>query len=404
MVLAVTGGEALYADMGHFGVKPIRLAWLGLVFPSLILGYFGQGAHALRVPGSMGNPFFSMVPPGPATIALVILSSLAAVIASQALISGAFSLTRQAVQLGFFPRVRVLHTAHHMEGQIYIPEINFLIGAGAILLVLIFRESSRLAAAYGIAVAGTMAITSIMYFLVLRKTWLWPLGKALAVLLLFLAFDIPFVVANLSKFADGGYIPIIIGGTMLLVMVIWNRGRTLLAHRSQIRFPSREAAMARVRSKVAARVPGTAVFLSANVGALPNSLIRHVERSRSLHESVILLTIRTAGRPTVPQEDRYEAEKLENGFYRVTGCFGFMEEPKVIHLLQMAAKDGRIPFDADDVTYYLGRENFIASAKGHMGVFTESLFSFLQKNSLAADRFFGLPPRQVVELGTQLDL
>jgi KUP system potassium uptake protein len=404
LILAVTGGEALYADMGHFGVKPIRRAWLGLVFPSLVLGYFGQGAHALRVPGSIVNPFFAMVPAGHATIALVILSSMAAVIASQALISGAFSLTHQAMQLGFFPRVRIRHTAHEMEGQIYVPAINFLTGAGAVILVLGFRQSSRLAAAYGIAVAGTMAITSVLYFLVLRKTWSWPLAKALPVLLLFLAFDIPFVDANLRKFAEGGYIPILIGAAVLVVMLVWNRGRTLLAHRSRLRFPSWAAARARVESKVAARVPGTAVFLNSNADTMPNSLVRHVERSRSLHETVVLLTIRTVGRPSVPEEERYEVESLERSLYRVIIKFGFMEEPRVIPLLEKIAREAGIPFPASEVTYYLGRENFLASAKGHMGVVTESLFSFLQKNSVAADRYFGLPPRQVVELGTQLDL
>ena len=404
VVLAVTGGEALYADMGHFGARPIRLAWLSLVFPCLILGYFGQGAHALRAPASMVNPFFAMVPAGPATLALVILSSVAAVIASQALISGAFSLTRQAMQLGFFPRVRVLHTAHQMEGQIYVPEINYITGAASILLVLAFRESSRLAAAFGIAVAGTMAITSVMYFLVARKTWAWSLGKAVAVLLLFLAIDIPFVAANLGKFTDGGYVPIVLGTAVLLVMVVWNRGRTLLARRARSRFPSWEEARARVESKVAARVPGTAVFMNSNAGILPNVLMRHVERSRSLHETVILLTVRTLGQPTVPEEARYEVENLKNNFYRVVMNFGFMEQPRVVQWLKKAAKDAQIPFPDDDVTYYLGRENFLASAKGHMGAVTESFFSFLQKNAVAADCHFGLPPRQVVELGTQLDL
>ena len=404
VVLAVTGGEALYADMGHFGVRPIRLAWIGLVFPCLIFSYFGQGAHALRVPSSTANPFFSMVSPGPATMALVVLSSVAAVIASQALISGAFSLTRQAMQLGFFPRVRVLHTAHQMEGQIYVPAINFLTGVGSILLVVMFRESSRLAAAFGIAVSGTMAITSVLYFLVVRKTWSWPMGKALPILLLFLAFDIPFVIANLGKFTDGGYVPIILGTLVLLVMVIWNRGRSLLAYRSQMRFPSWEAAMARVEAHVAARVPGTAVFMSSVAGVLPNPLMRHVERSRSLHETVILLTIRVVGQPTVPDAERYRVDKLERGFYRVVAHFGFMEEPQAVPLLEAVSKDAGIPFPVDDVTYYLGRENFLASAKGHMGVVTESIFAFLQQNSVAADRFFGLPPRQVVELGTQLDL
>jgi KUP system potassium uptake protein len=249
-----------------------------------------------------------------------------------------------------------------------------------------------------------MAITSVLYFLVLRKTWSWPLAKALPVLLLFLAFDIPFVDANLRKFAEGGYIPILIGAAVLVVMLVWNRGRTLLAHRSRLRFPSWAAARARVESKVAARVPGTAVFLNSNADTMPNSLVRHVERSRSLHETVVLLTIRTVGRPSVPEEERYEVESLERSLYRVIIKFGFMEEPRVIPLLEKIAREAGIPFPASEVTYYLGRENFLASAKGHMGVVTESLFSFLQKNSVAADRYFGLPPRQVVELGTQLDL
>jgi KUP system potassium uptake protein len=404
VILAVTGGEALYADMGHFGIRPIRRAWLGLVLPALILGYFGQGAHALRNPDSIGNPFFAMVPAGAATLALMLLSSAAAVIASQALISGAFSLTQQAMQLGFFPRVRVRHTAHQVQGQIYVPAINALTGLGAVLLVLVFRQSTRLAAAYGIAVAGTMAITSIMFYLVIRKTWSWSAGKATALLVFFLVLDIPFLIANLGKFQDGGYVPLIIGGTLLCVMLIWNRGRTLLAHRSRVRFASFASALERVEAKVAARVPGTAVFLNSNQNSVPNSLIRHVERSRSLHQTVVLLTIRTAGRPTMDQEQRFQVEYLTGQFYRVIIEFGFMEEPRVIPWLYAAVKEAQIPFRSDEVTYYLGRENFLASAKGHMGPVTETLFAFLQKNALAADRFFGLPPRQVVELGTQLDL
>jgi KUP system potassium uptake protein len=239
---------------------------------------------------------------------------------------------------------------------------------------------------------------------VVRKTWSWPVGKALPVLLIFLAFDIPFVVANLGKFTDGGYVPIILGMLVLLVMVIWNRGRSLLAHRSRMRFPSLEAAMARVEANVAARVPGTAVFMSSGAGVLPNPLIRHVERSHSLHETVILLTIRVVGQPTVPDADRYRVDKLKWGFYRVVAYFGFMEEPQAVPLLKAVTKDAGIPFPVDNVTYYLGRENFLASARGHMGIVTESIFAFLQQNSLAADRFFGLPPKQVVELGTQLDL
>ena len=404
VVLAVTGGEALYADMGHFGAKPIRIAWLSLVFPALILGYFGQGAHALADPKTMENPFFSMVPAGGATIALVILSSVAAVIASQALISGAFSLTHQAMQLGFFPRVEVRHTAGEMEGQIYIPEINYLTGIAAILLVLGFRESSKLAGAYGIAVAGTMAITSVIYFLVVRQTWHWPMWKAVAVLVLFLSFDIPFVLANLFKFMEGGYIPVILGALILAVMIVWNRGKSLIAYRSKSRYGTMEHARAHVAARLSARVPGTAVFMNRNPEILPISLVRHVERGRSLHETVILLTIKTEGRPTVESEHRYEVEKGVDGYYRIVIRFGFMEQPKVMPVLRKAVKEAEIPFHAEDVTYYVGRENLLASPKGHMGAVTETVFSFLHKNAGAADRHFGLPPRQVVELGMQMDL
>jgi len=404
VVLAVTGGEALYADMGHFGVRPIRLAWLALVLPALVLCYFGQGAHVLREPRAIANPFFSLVPAGPATLALVVLSSLAAIIASQALISGAFSLTRSAMLLGYFPRVRVLHTAHDVEGQIYIPIINFFIGLGSVLLVLFFRESPRLAAAYGIAVAGTMLLTSILFFLVIRRAWAWPASRAVAVLVLFLSFDIPFLAANLGKFMDGGYIPVILGALVLTIMIIWNRGRTLLWYHNTRRFRSSNAAQACVDSNLAARVPGTAVFLSSSQDGLPLPLIRHVERSHSLHETVVLLTIRTAGQPTVADVDRYSTMKLDRGFYRVIVSFGFMEDPNVMPILRAAVAEADIPFPDSKVTYYLGRDNLIASSKGHMGALAESLFSFLQKNAVAADRFFGLPPRQVVELGTQLDL
>lgn len=404
VVLVVTGGEALYADMGHFGIRPIRYAWTGLVFPGLVLNYFGQGAHALRVPGSIDNPFFSMVPPGAATIVMVALSSTAAVIASQALISGAFSLTRQAMQLGFFPRVRVLHTAHEMEGQIYVPRINALLGVGSVALVLGFRESSGLARAYGIAVAGTMAITSVMYFLVTRAAWDWPLSKALPVLLCFLAFDVPFVAANLSKFWSGGYVPVVLAVALLFMMMVWNRGRTLLARRARARVPSWEEGRRRVEQRLAARVPGTAVFLNSQANTMPSFLVRHVERSRSLHKTVVLLTIHIVGQPSVPAEERYRVEEIEPDWYRVIVRFGFMEELLVVPVLEQAAKEAGIPFAADEVTYYLGRENFLASEQGDMGAITESVFAFLHRNSLAADRLFGLPPRQVVELGTQVDL
>ena len=404
VVLAVTGGEALYADMGHFGVKPIRHAWLGLVMPCLILGYFGQGAHLLRVPESAVNPFFSLVPKGHWTVALVILSSTAAVIASQALISGAYSLTRQAMQLGLFPRFDVRHTAHLMEGQIYIPRINYFLGFGCVVLVLAFQQSNRLAAAYGIAVSGTMVITSAMFFLVARKSWGWSMRRSLLVLIAFLAIDLPFLIANLNKFHDGGYIPILIGALVMMVMVIWNRGRTLLGHRFRSRFASWDAAEERMKSRLVTRVPGTAVFMSSNADMLPWPLVRHVERGRSLQDTVILLTVRTVGDPFVSEDERYEYKLLPSGFHQIVMRFGFMEDPKLLPVLLRAVKQHHVPFQDDEVTYYLGRENFVASKKGQMGEWAETVFAFLHRNAVPADRFFGLPPRQVVELGTQMDL
>jgi KUP system potassium uptake protein len=404
VVLAVTGGEALYADMGHFGIKPIRFVWLGFVMPALLLAYFGQGAHALRDPRSMDNPFFDMVPAGWATYALVILSSMAAIIASQALISGAFSLTRQAMQLGFFPRVQVNHTAHQMEGQIYIPQVNYFIGAGCLALVIAFGASSRLAAAYGIAVTGTMVITSVMYFLVVRQTWGWAMSRALPLLLLFLAFDLPFLWSNLGKFLDGGWVPVLIGAVVLTIMVIWNRGRTLIANQYRLRFPNKESAQDRVNARLAARVPGTAVFMASSADMLPPVLVHHVERSRALQETVVLLTIQIVGEPVVEEEGRYSVVHLEDGFHRIVVKFGFMEEPNVLPVLQRAVQEANIPFGDRDVTYYLGRENFIASSKGRMGAVSETIFAMLQKNAVAADRYFGLPHRYVVEIGTQMDL
>ncbi|MBL8240616.1 MAG: KUP/HAK/KT family potassium transporter [Bryobacterales bacterium] len=404
VVLAVTGGEALYADMGHFGIKPIRAVWLCFVMPALLLAYFGQGAHALRDPHTMDNPFFDMVPAGWATYALVILSSMAAIIASQALISGAFSLTRQAMQLGFFPRVEVQHTAHQMEGQIYIPQVNYFIGIGCIALVIAFGASSRLAAAYGIAVTGTMVITSVMYFLVVRQTWSWALSRALPLLLLFLAVDLPFLWSNLGKFMDGGWVPVLIGAAVLAIMTIWNRGRTLIAYKYRLRFPSKESARERVDARLAARVPGTAVFMASSADMLPPVLVHHVERSRALQQTVVLLTIQIAGDPVLADEGRYTVTHLEDGFHRIVVRFGFMEEPNVLPVLERAVREANIPFGEREVTYYLGRENFVASSKGHMGAVAETVFSFLQKNAVAADRFFGLPHRHVVEIGTQMDL
>ncbi len=404
VVLAVTGGEALYADMGHFGPKPIRFVWILIVFPSLLLCYFGQGALLLLKPAAATNPFFAMVPSGSAKLALVLLSSAATVIASQALISGAFSLTRQAMQLGYFPRVTIKHTAHHTEGQIYIPEINWLLAFSCILLVLSFRASDRLASAYGLAVTGTMGITSVVFYVVTRETWGWSRAKALPLLILFLTFDTPFFVANLFKLLDGGWVPVLIGIILIAAMLIWSRGRMLMVEQYSSRFPSLADALPIIRARVVKRVPGTAVFLASSATRVPPILMRQVERLRVLHERVVLLTILTEDVAVVPRDRRVEVAAVEDGFFRVVARYGFMEQPNVGDIIRAIAAAGGPELPPDEITYFLGRETILKKPTGRMGVLAESLFSILQRNSVAADQYFGIPPEQAFEMGSQIDL
>jgi KUP system potassium uptake protein len=404
VVLAVTGGEALYADMGHFGVRPIRLAWTGFVLPSLVLGYLGQGALILGNPQAKENPFFAMVPGGWPTYLLVFLSSAATVIASQALISGAFSLTRQAMLLGYLPRVTIKHTAYHTEGQIYVPEVNWLLGIGCILLVLTFRESVKLAAAYGIAVTGTMAITSILYYIVVRHSWGWSKWRAGALLALFLSFDIPFLLANLFKFFEGGYVPMLIGAALIAGMLIWSRGRTALLERYSSRFSTLEKAKPFIHRWLSSRVPGCAVFLSPSPDHVPPVLVHHVERSRSLHETVVLLTVEQASVPEVPAESRYQLSALDDGFYRLIVSFGYMEEPLLLPVLREVANAERIPLCSDTVTYYIGHETIVTKDAASINRIPEAIFSYLNRNAVHEERRYGMPPHQVVEIGTQIDL
>jgi KUP system potassium uptake protein len=404
VVLAVTGGEALYADMGHFGIAPIRAVWLWLVFPALLLCYFGQGALVLADPAAAKNPFYAMVPTGGWTIALVILSSLATIIASQALISGAFSLTRQAMHLGYFPRVTIKHTAHHSEGQIYIPEINWMLAIGCLFLVLTFQSSAKLASAYGIAVTGTMVITSLVFYVVTRETWGWSRLKAGAVLALFLAIDVPFFAANTVKLADGGWVPVAIGIVLISAMLIWNKGRTLMAQHHLTRLPTLQEALPIIESRVAARVPGTAVFLASSPDRVPAIMLHQIERMRVLHENVVLMTIQRSFEPVVESAQRVVFSSAEHGIYRVIACYGYMETPDVPALVEAARAAGFVKAPADEVTYFLGRENILASDAGAMKKFPESIFAFLQRNSISADKSFGIPAKQVVEMGVQIDL
>jgi KUP system potassium uptake protein len=417
VVLTITGGEALYADMGHFGSRSIRIAWLALVFPSLLLAYFGMGAIVLLDPSAASNPFYAMVPRGAATYALVALATAATIIASQALISGAFSLTNQAVQLGFFPRVTIKHTSGTAEGQIYVPEINWLLAIACLALVVWAQESTKLAAAYGIAVTGTMAITSIVFFVVVHQTWKWPLWKALPLLVFFLSFDIPFFVANATKFMSGGYVPVVIGAMFFTMMVVWRRGRRMLsdalAKRTKpvdeflaeygVDRPSTQRASVSAKEHLQYRIHGTGVVMSSIADGVPPVVVHHVQRLRVLHETLILLTIVTARVPFVSHGRRTKVETLGAGLHRVVGTYGFMETPDVPALLREAKQAG-LEADIEDVTYFLGRETILAGPGGKMGEIEETLFAFLSRNSRPATSHFKLPPNQVIEIGTQIDL
>jgi KUP system potassium uptake protein len=404
VVLAVTGGEALYADMGHFGRPAIRVSWYALVWPALVLNYFGQGALLLRNPAAADNPFFAMVPAGPLTYVLVALSTAATVIASQALISGAFSLTRQATQLGYLPRVTVRHTSSATEGQIYIGAVNWALAIACILLVIGFRESSRLAAAYGIAVTGTMAITSGVYFVVLRQDWKWPLWKALPLLALFLTWDLPFFASNLLKFVDGGYVPILVASLIFGIMMIWRRGRTVLARRLASATPPLAEFVAANGRACPLRVPGTGVFLTAQTDGTPAVLLHYLKHAKSLHERLLVLTVVTDRMPRVPLGQGASVEDLGLGFYRVTLHTGFMEKPRVPERLTDAFARAHLPLHLPDTTFFVGHETFLATPRGEMGRVAETIFSFLYKNAGSATSWFGLPAEGVMELGLQLDL
>jgi KUP system potassium uptake protein len=404
VVLCLTGGEALYADMGHFGARPIRVAWLVLAMPALVLCYFGQGALMLFDRSALANPFFALVPLGGWTYALVILSALATIIASQALITGVYSLTHQAVQLGLFPRVTIRHTSAHAEGQIYVPVMNWGLAIACCLLVVFFQESSRLAAAYGIAVSGTMAITSITYYLVTRRTWQWTLWKALPLLVLFLAFDLPFFAANLMKFVDGGYVPVIVGAVFFVIMVMWRMGRTALVDYTRSHSTPQDQFLATVDQRCATRVPGTAIFMSSLVTDIPLILEHHIRRIHVLHERIVLLTIVFAHQPYIALAERLEITELGKGFVRIIARFGFMDQPDIPALLATAKHDALVELSLGDATYYLGRETFLSTSKGKLGPIREGVFAFLSRNSANAMSYFGIPPHQVVELGTQIDL
>ncbi|HEX7124846.1 MAG TPA: potassium transporter Kup [Thermodesulfobacteriota bacterium] len=402
VVLVVTGSEALYADMGHFGRRPIRLGWLGLVWPALVLNYFGQGALLLESPGAAVSPFYALVP-RPLLYPMVGLATAATIIASQALISGAFSLARQAVQLGYWPRVTIVHTSESAEGQIYIPEVNYGLMVACIWLVLEFQESGALAAAYGLAVTGTMTITSIVYFVVLTQAWRWPPWRAGLLVAGFLAFDLPFLGSALLKFTEGGWFPVAVGAAVFAVMLTWKDGRAVLARQMQERTMPMDLLLEDVARRRLPRVPGTAVFMASDPRGAPVALLHHLKHDKVLHEQVVLLSIVPKDVPRVPADERLAIERLGEGFWRVVARYGFMETPNVPEILGRCLGHG-LSTDPMTTTFYLSRETLLTHGRSGMMRWRKALFAFLSRNARPATAYFGIPPGRVVELGMQVEI
>jgi KUP system potassium uptake protein len=425
VVLVVTGAEALYADMGHFGKRPIRVAWYLIVLPALALNYFGQGAILLESPAAARNPFYALVP-GWALYPMVGVATAAAIVASQALISGAFSLTRQAIQLGYSPRMNIVHTSSSKIGQIYIPQVNNALWIACIGLVLAFRSTNNLAATYGVAVTGTMATTTVLLLVVARNHWKWSLWKVTLLGGLFLIVDLTFLVTNLFKIAYGGWFPITVAGVIYLLMSTWKKGRTRLSEIVRENTLPLELFLPDIAKRRPQRVPGMAVFLTSAPGGAPPVLLHHLKHNKVLHEKVMLLSVMGHEVPQVPEGDRVRCRDLGEGFYEVMAHYGFMETPDVPSVLQslaLQARDGgkKIPVEIMATSFYLGRETLIpvsgrrktktpraapavdgGPAMPAMARWRKKLFILMTRNAQSATAFFGLPPNRVVELGAQI--
>ena len=402
VVLCITGTEALYADMGHFGRRAIRLAWYACVFPALLLSYFGQGALLLERPEAVVNPFYGVVPQG-WLYPMVVVATAASIVASQALISGAFSLTRQAVQLGYLPRVTVVHTSGTTEGQIYIPEANRLLMVACLAMVVGFRESGNLASAYGIAVTGTMTITTILSFWVARDRWGWSLGRAGSLVLLLLFVDLSFFSACLSKIASGGWVPLVLGAGMFTIMLTWSRGRAILAEKIAAATLPFDLFLADVEARKPYRVSGTAVFLTSTRRGTPTVLLHHFKHNKVLHEQVVILSIVTDAVPWVRDEHKLRLKDLGHGFWAVTAHYGFMESPDVSDILRRCRAMGLVT-NTSDTSFYLGRESIIPTRKlAGMANWRKHLFRFLSRNARSPTDFFAIPHNRVVEIGMQIE-
>ncbi|MFL6552429.1 MAG: potassium transporter Kup [Chthoniobacterales bacterium] len=401
--LVVTGGEALYADIGHFGTAPIRLTWFAVVLPALTLNYFGQGALLLVQPDAAVNPFYRMAPPW-ALYPLVVLATAAAVIASQAIISGAFSLTMQAIQLGYSPRLRAVYTSERVIGQIYVPVVNWGLMVACVALVLGFRNSSNLAAAYGVAITTTMLITTILFYVVARRRWRWPAAAALPIAAFFITIDLAFFGANILKIAHGGWFPLLVSAAILFLMLTWRKGRRVLRSRlGEICIPLDEF-LSELKNQNIRRVPGTAVYMSGNRFGTPLALLHNLKHNKVLHEQVVLLTVRTEEVPyLVNAKDRVALEDLHEGFWRAQIHFGFIEKPNVPVALDRV-KQADLRFDPMRTTYFIGRETILATRKLGLSSWRGSIFAWMTRNAGDVTSYFCLPPNGVVELGARVEV
>ncbi|MEO6874703.1 MAG: KUP/HAK/KT family potassium transporter [Opitutaceae bacterium] len=402
VVLTVTGTEALYADMGHFGRKSIVLAWYGAAFPGLVLNYFGQGAYVLSH-GPTENPFFAMAPQGVPRMLLTGISIVAAIIASQALISGAYSLTRQAIQLGYFPRLKINYTNAEQSGQIYIPFVNTVLAIGCILTVALFGSTDRLTAAYGIAVTGTMAITTIAFFLVARRLWRWSLLRALPICGLFLLIDLAFFGANADKIVQGGWYPLAIGAAVLSIMHTWKMGRTEIFQRVYGNNVTETELTSIARSQHVTRVSGSAVFMVGSPRGTPIALLHHVKSNRSLHQTVVLLSIMTEEVPTVAANVQLVLSEIGEGIWRAVGHYGYMQSPDVSVLMEEIKARG-VPINPQATTYFFNREMIITGGNARMWEWQKSLYAFLGRNARPAKDYYQIPPSQIIEIGLPLQL
>jgi KUP system potassium uptake protein len=400
VVLAVTGAEALYADMGHFGARPIRMAWTFFVLPALVLNYFGQGALVIAHPETAANPFYLMAPQA-LRLPLVVLATAATVIASQALISGAFSIARQCMQMGFLPRLTVRHTSHHEEGQIFVPQVNTALMVGVLILVFAFKSSAALASAYGIAVTGTFICTCILATIVFRRQFGWPRWAAIAVWGGFLVIDSVFFAANALKIVEGGWVPLLLGGVLMVMMTTWKRGRDLMFQRWRQDSLPLASFLARLPQSRTVRVPGMAVFLTGNPDYVPGALLHNLKHNKVLHEKVLFVTVTTLDEPEAGPERRTEVIELAPGIHRVLLRYGFMESPNVPRALE-DLRDRGVAYDPMQVSYFLGREVLVRAMAPKMPTWRSWLFLTMARNAVPATEFFRIPSDRVVELGVRV--